>query len=309
MEKSSAYTLDDIEKETGFDRRTIAYYVQEGLVPKVGRRGPKTRYPQIFLDRLMFVKMIREKQDTGEIGQLTLKEIRSILDRIPAETIADVVAGTEPFRVVDYRAEAEPETEKMSEPTALMDSSELVQSMSPAHDRRQAMERRFSPMRAEVQDDPGAAVSAFDRVTKSAAAVAPQLSEPADLPFTHESPHSNTKEENLPRAVRFEDTIKERLAEEPAPEPEPEPEPVEDESANGFPDISKHDRLGWSLARLQRALSNVPRRRSGNTESWHRARITPELTISARNLADVDAHLLDSVSRMLKQLLWEAWEE
>ena len=71
MEKSSAYTLDDIEKETGFDKRTIAYYVQEGLVPKVGRRGPKTRYPQVFLDRLMFVRMIREKQDAGEVGQLT----------------------------------------------------------------------------------------------------------------------------------------------------------------------------------------------------------------------------------------------
>ena len=99
------------------------------------------------------------------------------------------------------------------------------------------------------------------------------------------------------------------LQEEAAPEPEPEAEPDGEEASNGFPDISKHDRLGWSLARLQRALSNVPRRRSGNTESWHRARITPELTISARNLADVDAHLLDSVSRMLKQLLWEAWEE
>ena len=107
----------------------------------------------------------------------------------------------------------------------------------------------------------------------------------------------------LPQAVRYEDTIKQ------PEEEEVEPEPVEEEGSNGFPDISKHDRLGWSLARLQRALSNVPRRRSGNTESWHRARITPELTISARNLADVDAHLLDSVSRMLKQLLWEAWEE
>ena len=36
--------------------------------------------------------MIRERQDRGEIGSLTLKEIREILDRVPAETVADVVA-------------------------------------------------------------------------------------------------------------------------------------------------------------------------------------------------------------------------
>ena len=305
MEKSSAYTLDDIETETGFDRRTSAYYVQEGLVPKVGRRGPKTRYPQVFLDRLMFVRMIREKQDAGEVGQLTLKEIRGILDRVPAETIADVVAGTEPFQVMDYRFE--PEADEMTEPKTLMDSTELVRSMAPAHDRKQAMERRFSPMRAEVQDDPSAAVSAFDRVAESAPAVATQLNAAADLQFTPLPMPELDKKDTLPRAVRYEDTIKESIQEEPAPEPEPTP--AEEEASNGFPDISKHDRLGWSLARLQRALSNVPRRRAGNTESWHRARITPELTISARNLADVDAHLLDSVSRMLKQLLWEAWEE
>ena len=51
------------------------------------------------------------------------------------------------------------------------------------------------------------------------------------------------------------------------------------------------------------------RRRTGTTESWHRALITPELTISARNLKDADAHMLDGVARILKKLLWEAWEE
>ena len=38
-----SFTAEELERETGFDRRTIAYYVQEGLIPRVGRRGPRTR--------------------------------------------------------------------------------------------------------------------------------------------------------------------------------------------------------------------------------------------------------------------------
>jgi hypothetical protein len=69
------------------------------------------------------------------------------------------------------------------------------------------------------------------------------------------------------------------------------------------------ERIGWALARLQRSLTNAPKRNRGTTESWHRARITPELTISARNLPDEQAYLLDNLARILKKLLWEAWEE
>ena len=82
-------------------------------------------------------------------------------------------------------------------------------------------------------------------------------------------------------------------------------------SDNGIqpPGAIEIERLGWFLARLQHALTGDRRRRTGTTESWHRALVTPELTISARNLKDADAHMLDAVARILKKLLWEAWEE
>ena len=60
MSDNLTYTLDEIVERTGFDKRTTSYYVQKGLLPKVGRRGPKTRYPQVFLDRLLFIKLLRD---------------------------------------------------------------------------------------------------------------------------------------------------------------------------------------------------------------------------------------------------------
>ena len=108
MSEHRTFTLDEIEQRTGFDKRTIAYYVQQGLLPKVGRRGPKTRYPQLFMDRLQFVNLIRKKQDLGEVGNLTLADIRDILERVSPETIAGVVAGEESLKVVDHLGGVEP---------------------------------------------------------------------------------------------------------------------------------------------------------------------------------------------------------
>ena len=96
MNEDRTYTLDEIEEETGFDRRTIAYYVQQGLLPKVGRRGPRTRYSQLFLNRLLFIRMIRDLQDQGAMGTMTLSDIRDLFQSVPDETIADAVAGGEP---------------------------------------------------------------------------------------------------------------------------------------------------------------------------------------------------------------------
>ncbi len=79
MISPQTYTLRELETRSGFDKRTIAYYIQESLLPKVGRRGRSTRYPEEFLDRLMFIRGIRDLQDAGRLRAVTLSEIR---DRI-----------------------------------------------------------------------------------------------------------------------------------------------------------------------------------------------------------------------------------
>ena len=99
MTKKRTFTLDEIERETGFDKRTIAYYVQQELLPRVGRRGPRTRYPQSYLDRLLFIRRIRERQDRGELGSATLGDIKRFLDETPEAKIAAIVAGVEPLDI------------------------------------------------------------------------------------------------------------------------------------------------------------------------------------------------------------------
>ncbi len=87
MGGSDTHTLSELETKSGFDKRTIAYYVQEGLLPKVGRRGRRTRYSEDFLDRLMFIRRVRDLQDAGKLRAVTLSEIRDVLDRQSAEEI------------------------------------------------------------------------------------------------------------------------------------------------------------------------------------------------------------------------------
>jgi DNA-binding transcriptional MerR regulator len=105
MRELTSYSLAELEERTGFARRIIAFYVQQGLLPKVGRRGPRTRYPESFLHRLQLIAGIRDLQDRGQLPSATLAEIRQALDQlgpkelrrlihdgIPAAEVADLLA-------------------------------------------------------------------------------------------------------------------------------------------------------------------------------------------------------------------------
>jgi DNA-binding transcriptional MerR regulator len=87
------YTVYELEALSGFDKRTITYYISEGLLPKVGRRGPKTTYPREFLDRLMFIKRCRDLQDDGQLRAVTLAEIADVMQALPAEEFRQVAQG------------------------------------------------------------------------------------------------------------------------------------------------------------------------------------------------------------------------
>jgi len=115
MTTSGFFTIDEVVDATGFDRRTIAYYVQQGLLPKVGRRGRLSRYPQDVVNRLLFIRRLREAEESGERPvPMTLAEIRNAFDRIPADELAMVARGDVPVsainRLLDPPEEALAET-------------------------------------------------------------------------------------------------------------------------------------------------------------------------------------------------------
>ena len=91
--KRPSYTARELEEETGFDRRTIAYYVQEGLLPRVGRRGPRTRYPGLVRDRLLFIRRVREAEEGGEVSAVSLSDMRVVFERVSPGLIARVADG------------------------------------------------------------------------------------------------------------------------------------------------------------------------------------------------------------------------
>ncbi len=60
MEKKK-YTIDDLGKLTGYSRRTIRYYVQEGLLAPPAGRGRGGFYFDSHLQKLLEIKSIKDR--------------------------------------------------------------------------------------------------------------------------------------------------------------------------------------------------------------------------------------------------------
>jgi DNA-binding transcriptional MerR regulator len=82
MLATRTYSITELGELSGFDRRTIVYYIHQGLIPKAGRRGPHTRYPEECLLRLRFIRGLKDLQDQGRCGTITLLQIRGLLDSL-----------------------------------------------------------------------------------------------------------------------------------------------------------------------------------------------------------------------------------
>ena len=90
------YTLKELESRTGFGSRTIRNYIDKGLLPGAYSRGRYASYGQEHLDRLLFLRKLKNR------GQLPLDEVRRLLlqlspDKMKAiahckETIASIAS-------------------------------------------------------------------------------------------------------------------------------------------------------------------------------------------------------------------------
>jgi DNA-binding transcriptional MerR regulator len=85
------YTIDELSVLTGYSRRTIRYYVQQGLIEPPAGRGRGGFYYDSHLQKL---KEIRAQQEQG----ITLSAIQDLMENEPGE-----ISGSERDVWVRYR--------------------------------------------------------------------------------------------------------------------------------------------------------------------------------------------------------------
>ena len=83
------YTLKELESRTGFGSRTIRNYIDKGLLPGAYSRGRYASYGQEHLDRLLFLRKLKNR------GKLPLDEVRRLLLQLAPERIKAIAHGHE----------------------------------------------------------------------------------------------------------------------------------------------------------------------------------------------------------------------
>ena len=84
----------DLADTEPFTKRTVYYYVAEGLLPRASRRrGPGTTYPADFVDRLLMIRRLQKERS------LTLAQIAEIMNAVESDTITRVAYGDEPLEI------------------------------------------------------------------------------------------------------------------------------------------------------------------------------------------------------------------
>ena len=88
------YSLDELAEKSGFSPRTIAYYIQMKLLPSIGRRGRKTKYPAEYLYRLQVIKRFKDKQnDNYLLMQYGLEDVAALLNCMTPEELKEYAVG------------------------------------------------------------------------------------------------------------------------------------------------------------------------------------------------------------------------
>ncbi len=78
------YDLTELSDRAGVTPRTVRYYVQQGLLPSPGMRGPGARYDGRHLDRLNLIKRLQREH-------LPLAEIRRRLEALDDSAVRRLV--------------------------------------------------------------------------------------------------------------------------------------------------------------------------------------------------------------------------
>jgi DNA-binding transcriptional MerR regulator len=273
MPSARSYSLADLVERTGVDRRTIVYYIQSGLLPKVGRRGPHTRYPEECLTRLQFIKGVKNLQAEGRLLTATLAEIGRALSARDASGIRDLLDRNLPVDELEelFAADAAPTVDAVAPAVAPSPPPPIPM---PA-----------APQTAEAPSQ-GVRGPAGERRSYGLAdaGIRKRLGTPRpDVPAALEADHENTQPKLL--ALSSENLHQH------APTAS---------SETAAPDGD----LGHLLRELEvRPILNARRSPPGAPEQWTEIPITGRVYLSVRGLSAEDTPLAEAVARLLKRAL------
>lgn len=261
------HAVSDLERLTGFDRRTIVYYIQQGLVARPGRRGPNTRYPAEALARLQFIRGVRVLQNEGRLLNVTLAEIGRAIDAAGDARIADLVARGLPVDEVGpllAGTAPSPPSPEPSPPPGPPAPPEATSTAAP-------------PAPAPVPPRERRAFGLADANVRQRFAPGPKPPEGMTVPPTPAPASMSAPAAGPPRESP------------PPPSAAPAAEAVE---------------LGALLRELEiRPALSGRRQAPGASEQWTEIPITSRVYLSVRGLSADDAPLADAVGRALKKLL------
>ena len=282
LKRMRSYTAEELVTQTGFDRRTIAYYIQQGLLPKVGRRGPRTRYPGYVRDRLLFIRSVREAEEAGEIEPMSLSDLRELFEQTHPELIA---------RVADQRLSAADALQALAEPgNVRSDRSPEARHLA----RERAFRSRASARRSvpNLEAGPGRDTGEDQWIEPDEAEGPGRSAESIEADEPHETAYlAGMSPEFAAGSPGVSDSRQPPVASSPPEERDPA-------APEGLAAA-----LSEELSELQFRAQDRQRRKPGLTERWMRVKISPDIALSVRRITDEDAPLLDSAGRHLRRLI------
>ena len=84
---AQTYDLNELSAAADVTPRTVRYYVQQGLLPSPGTRGPGTRYDRAYLDRLQLIRRLQREH-------LPLAEIRRRLEALDDDGVREALGAS-----------------------------------------------------------------------------------------------------------------------------------------------------------------------------------------------------------------------
>jgi len=83
-EGARTYSVNELADEAGVTRRTVHYYIAQGLLPSSGSEGRGSRYGRGHLERLLLIRELQREH-------LPLAEIRRRLQTLSDQQVSDLL--------------------------------------------------------------------------------------------------------------------------------------------------------------------------------------------------------------------------